>query len=183
MKNEIKNSEKKLFAEVKQLIEEARQQVSQAVSTGVTALYWNIGNRINLEILNNKRAIYGKQIVATLSRQLIQEYGNNFEEKNLRRMLQFASQFQEEENVATLWRQLSWSHFKLLLPLKNDLHRDFYGQMCRVENWNVRTLRQKIQSMLFERTAISKKPEELARLELKALGVPGSKWYYGKLLK
>lgn len=93
MKNETKNSEKKLFAEIKQIIEEARQQVSQAVSTGVTALYWNIGNRINLEILNNKRATYGKQIVATLSRQLIQEYGNNFEEKNLRRMLQFAIQF------------------------------------------------------------------------------------------
>src|SRR5436190_19813727 len=118
MNNKAGNTNQLLFTDIKQLIEDARQQVSHAVSSGVTILYWNIGKRINLEILNNQRAAYGKQIVATLSRQLIIEYGNNFEEKNLRRMIQFAAQFPEEGNVATLWRHLSWSHFKLLLPLK-----------------------------------------------------------------
>jgi predicted nuclease of restriction endonuclease-like (RecB) superfamily len=71
--------------------------------------------------------------------------------------------------VVTLSRQLSWSHFIALIPLKNELQIDFYAQICRIENWNVKTMRAKIQSMLFERTAISKKPEELARLELKTL--------------
>lgn len=61
-------------------------------------------------------------------------------------------------------RQLSWSHFLLLIPLKNITKRDFYTEMCRIESWNVRTLRAKIDSMFFERTAISKKPELVARL-------------------
>lgn len=161
--------EQLLFIDIKQLIEEARLQVSQAISSGVTGLYWNIGNRVQKETLGNKRAEYGKQIVATLSRQLVEEYGQNFEEKNLRRMIQFAVAFPNDQIVATLWRQLSWSHFKLLLPLKDELQRGFYAQLCRIENWNVATLRKKIQSMLFERTGISKKPEELAKVELEQL--------------
>ncbi len=165
----IQNQDQKLFNDIKQLIDDAKIAVSKAISSGVTSLYWNIGTRINNEILNNKRAEYGKQIVATLSRQLIQEYGNNFEEKNLRRMIQFASLFSNLENVATLWRQLSWSHFKLIIPIKNELQHDFYAQMCRIEGWNVETLRSKINSMLFERTAISRKPEELMKIEIQQL--------------
>ena len=84
-------------------------------------------------------------------------------------MIQFHECFPDLEIVATLSRHLSWSHFMEIIPLKTDLERDFYAQMCRIEKWSVRTLRKKIQSMLFERTAISKKPEELARKELQAL--------------
>jgi len=158
-----------LFNDIQRLIEEARSVVSQTVNTGVTLLYWKIGERINSEVLKNKRAEYGKEIVVTLSRQLTEEYGNNFNEKNLRRMVQFSKEFSDFEIVVTLSRQLSWSHFIAIIPLKTDLEREFYAQMCRVERWNVRTLRRKIQSMLFERTAISQKPEELAKLELEAL--------------
>lgn len=132
-------------------------------------MYWNIGARINKEILNNQRADYGQQIVATVSRQLVQEYGTNFEEKNLRRIIQFAQLFPDSEIVATLWRQLSWSHFKLLFPLKDELQRDFYAQMCKIENWSVETLRRKINSMLFERTTLSQKPQELIKQELELL--------------
>jgi len=167
--DKMQHNEKQLFVEIKQMIDGARLRVSKVVSSGVTALYWNIGTRINKEILNNGRAEYGKQIVATLSRQLVQEYGKNFEEKNLRRIIQFAQLFSEAENVATLWRQLSWSHFKLLLPVKDELQRDFYAQMCNVESWNVETLRDKINSMLFERTALSQKPEEMIKKELALL--------------
>ncbi len=167
--DKMQHNEKQLFVEIKQMIDDARIRVSKVVSSGVTALYWNIGTRINKEILNNGRAEYGKQIVATLSRQLVQEYGKNFEEKNLRRIIQFAQLFSEAENVATLWRQLSWSHFKLLLPVKDELQRDFYAQMCHVESWNVETLRDKINSMLFERTALSQKPEEMIKKELALL--------------
>lgn len=169
MAKEIKNIDQQLFSDIKELIEETRLKVSQALASNVTSLYWKIGKRIQEEVLQNQRADYGQQIVATLSRQLTNEYGRNFEEKNLRRIIQFAVKFPDYPIVATLWRQLSWSHFKLLIPLKNDLQIEFYAQMCRIENWNVRTLSQKIQSMLFERTAISKKPDDLAKLELKQL--------------
>jgi len=167
--DKIQQNEQQLYTDIRQLIDDARLMVSKVVASGVTALYWNIGTRINKEILKNQRAEYGQQIVATLARQLVQEYGNNFEEKNLRRIIQFAQLFPDSEIVATLWRQLSWSHFKLLLPLKDELQRDFYAQMCNVESWSVETLRSKINSMLFERTALSQKPQELIRQELELL--------------
>ena len=158
-----------LYSDIKQMIEDARSAVAQTVNAGLTILYWNIGKRINDEILKNKRAGYGKQIVATLSRQLENEYGKGFSAKNIRRMIQFYEVFPDFEIVASLMRQLSWTHFILFIPIKNDIEREFYAQMCRIEKWSVRDLRKKIDSMLFERTAISKKPEELAKLELKDL--------------
>jgi predicted nuclease of restriction endonuclease-like (RecB) superfamily len=158
-----------LFEDIRLLIEDTKKFVSKTLATSITAMYWNIGKRINNEVLANKRAEYGKQIVATLSRQLIIEYGNQYEVKNLRRMMQFAQVFNDAEIVATLWRQLSWSHFKILIPVKDDVARDFYAQMCCVEDWNVKILKSKINSMLFERTAISKMPEELIKTELQTL--------------
>lgn len=132
-------------------------------------LYWQIGNRISKEILKGDRATYGAEILPTLSAKLVREYGNGFNVKNLHRMIQFAEIFHDEQIVVTLLRQLSWSHFLSLIPLKDPLQRDFYAEMCRMERWSVRTLRKKIDSMLFERTALSQKPDELIRLELDGL--------------
>ncbi len=133
-------------------------------------LYWNIGKKIHDEILKGERATYGKQVVKGLSKRLIEKYGgNSFQEKNLRRIVQFTTIFEDIQIVVTLSRQLSYSHFVALITIKNELAREFYAQMCRIERWNVRTLRKKIKSMLFERTAISQKPEALAKLELQAL--------------
>lgn len=158
-----------LLADVQSMIEQTRAGVAQTVNTGMTSLYWRIGKRIQGEVLKGQRADYGKEIVATLSRQLVSKFGTGFSEKTLRRMMQFAEVFPDREIVATLWRQLSWSHFRALLPLKEPLQREFYAEMCRVERWSVRTLRDKIGSMLYERTAISRKPEEVARAELAQL--------------
>ena len=158
-----------LLADVQSMIEQTRTGVAQTVNAGMTSLYWRIGKRIQSEILQGQRADYGKGIVATLSRQLVSRFGTGFSEKNLRRMMQFAEVFPDREIVATLSRQLSWSHFSELLPLKEPLQREFYAEMCRVERWSVRTLRDKIGSMLYERTAISRKPEEVARAELAQL--------------
>lgn len=169
MHNEIQNNNQELFFEVRRLIEDARAAVSQTINVGLTLMFWNVGKRINEEVLKQERAEYGKAIVATLSRQLTEEYGKGYTEKSLRRMIQFHECFPDPEIVATLSRQLSWSHFVEIIPLKTDLEREFYAQMCRIERWNVRTLREKIRSMLFERTAISKKPAELARKELQIL--------------
>lgn len=158
-----------LISDVRQLIESARKRVAIAVNAELTMLYWRIGERIHKEILKGKRAEYGVEIVPTLSAQLVFDYGNSFSEKNLRRMIQFAEVFSGEKIVVSLIRQLTWTHFIALIPLKDKLKRDFYTEMCRVERWSVRTLRAKIDSMLFERTALSKKPEKLARLELAKL--------------
>ena len=158
-----------LIADVRSMIEQTRGQVARIVNAGMTLLYWRIGKRIQVEILGNQRAEYGKEILATLSQELSRDYGSGFSYSALTRMVRFSEVFSDGEIVATLSRQLGWSHFKEVIPLKDDLQRDFYAEMCRVENWSVRTLRGKISSMLFERTAISKQPEEVARAELAAL--------------
>lgn len=153
-KNEIL-SEQSLFNELSQLIEQSQLQVATQINSALTMLFWHIGERINQNILQNKRADYGKQIVVTLSRQLTEKYGRNFEEKNLRRMLQFAEQFSDEQIVVTLSRQLSWSHILALLPLKNAEAKIFYANLIVKGGLGVRELRKKISGKEFERTAIA----------------------------
>jgi len=158
-----------MIRDIRRMIDEARAVAATAVNAALTMLYWRVGNRINQEILKGSRAGYGEKIVPTVSRQLEQEYGSGFAEKNLRRMIQFAEVFPGEKIVVSLVRQLSWTHFIALIPLKDPLQREFYAEMCRVERWSIRALRRKIAPMLYERTALSKKPDKLARLELRAL--------------
>src|SRR3546814_8662588 len=86
------------------------------------------------------------------------EYGSSFAEQNLRRMVQFAATFPDEQILVSLIRELSWTHFIALIPLKDPLQRDYYAQMASAERWSVRTLRERIDSMLYERTALSQKP-------------------------
>jgi len=162
-----------LLADLQQLIAQARQSAAAVVNAGLTLLYWRIGQRLHAELLGGERAGYGQEIVVTASRQLVADHGRSFEEKNLRRMLQFAQAYPDEQIVVTLIRHLSWSHVLTLLPLKDPLARDFYVQMCGIERWSVRTLRDRVDSMLFERTALSRQPEALIRLELDALQAKG----------
>jgi predicted nuclease of restriction endonuclease-like (RecB) superfamily len=151
------------------MIDQTRQSIATAVNAGMTMLYWQIGNRVRKEILQETRAEYGQSIVRAISLQLTSEYGKGFSEKSFRRMIQFAELFPDEQIVAALLRQLSWTHFTILIPIKDAIKRDFYAEMCRIEQWNYRTLQQKIASMLFERTALSKRPELVAQAELDAL--------------
>jgi len=162
-----------LIADLRQLIDDARRTAAAAVNASLTLLYWRIGQRIRDEVLGGQRAGYGEQIVATLSRQLAVEYGRGFEEKNLRHMMRFSEAFPDAEIVSTLSRQLAWSHFLELIYLKEPLKRDFYAEMCRMERWSVRTLRERVGSMLFERTALSRQPEALIRHELDKLQAQG----------
>lgn len=166
MNNELSQ---RVFFEVRDLVVQAKEQATLAVNTTLTQLYWHIGQRINQEILGGERAEYGQQIVATLARQLTAEFGRGYSEKQLRRMMQFAEVFPDAQIVATLWRQLSWSHFKHLISLKDPLQREFYAQMCRIERWSVRELASRMDSMLYQRTALSKQPENLIQQELQTL--------------
>lgn len=158
-----------LLPELRELILAARSQVARTVNAGLTILYWQLGDRIRREILKEKRAEYGAEIVSALGRQLESEFGRGFAEKSLRRMVQFAEVFPDREIVVSLIRELTWTHFIALIPLRDPLQRDFYAEMCRIERWSVRTLRSRIDSMLYERTALSKKPAKLIEQELKAL--------------
>ena len=156
-------------SEIKTLIEQSKRNVALAINSEITALYWHVGNRINSEILQNERAEYGKQIVQSLSAQLEQEYGKGWGEKQLRQCMQFALVYPDKEIVYALRRQLSWTHLRTVIYMEDALKRAFYIEMCKLENWSSRQLKERIQSMLYERTAISKKPELTIQNDLELL--------------
>lgn len=158
-----------VFSDIIALIESARSRTAVCVNVELTLLYWRVGERIRREILKSRRAEYGAEILPTVSAKLTPIYGEGFKERNLARMIKFAEYFPKEKIVVMLSRQLSWSHFVEIFSVRNQLAREFYAEMCRMERWSVRTLRQKIGGMLFERTAIAKKPEGVINHEIKTL--------------
>ena len=129
-----------LFQDLHALIIEARQDVARQVNSALVLLYWRVGKRIHQDILKEKRAEYGEQIIATLSQQLVAEFGSGFTARNLANMVRFAEVFQDEKILHTLCAKLSWSHFRLIIYLDDDLKRDFYAEICRIKRWSTRTL-------------------------------------------
>lgn len=162
-----------LLKDLKGLIDSARTSVAKTVNSTMTLLYWQIGKRIHTEILNEERAEYGKQVITELSKKLTQHYGKGWSKTQLWYCLSFAEVFPNEEILHTLCGELSWSHFRLLTALDEPLKRDFYIELCKLERWSVRQLKEKIRSMLYERTAISKKPDEAIVNDLEALRKEG----------
>lgn len=158
-----------LFAEIKQLIEQSKSNVAVTVNAEITTLYWHIGKRIKETTLRNERAAYGLQIVNELSIQLGAEYGKGWSAKHLRHCLRFAETFKDKAIVSALRRQLSWTHLKSLMYIDDKLKRNFYIEMCKMDKWSTRTLDNRINSMLYERTAISKLPEETIINDLELL--------------
>lgn len=172
MKEQImlpKENYEEIYNKISDKIVSAQKNVYYAVNTGHVMLNWNIGKDLRVEILKNEKAEYGKSVITSLSKQLAQEYGNGYSRASLFRMIQFYDNFNDAEKVATLSRQLSWSHFVEIIPIENELKRDFYATLCMKEKWSVRTLRERRNSMLYERTAISKKPEATVANELQML--------------
>ena len=160
---------KQLFSEVRQLIDEAKGRAASAVNAELTWLYWQVGSRIKADVLKEERAEYGKQVIAELSERLTGAYGRGWSEKQLRHCLRFAEGFPDQEIVSAVRRELSWTHIKALIYIEDTLKRDFYLEMSRMERWSSRQLQERISSQLFERTAISKKPEETVYHDLGVL--------------
>src|SRR5262245_32933039 len=158
-----------LLDDLRALIREARAGVAQAVNAALVLLYWEVGQRIRTEVLKEQRASYGEAICSTMSNELKVDFVSGCSRPNLTRMIRFAEVCPDRQIVSTLSRQLGWSHFVEIIFLPEALQRDFYAELCRVERWSVRALRAKVQGMLFERTALSRKPAELAKQELAAL--------------
>lgn len=119
-------SEQILFDEVSAMIEQSRREITMNARGRVVVLFWQIGQRINRDVLENKRADYGKQIVARVATQLAEKYGSSFELRNLRRMMQFAEQFPDFEIVSLPATQLSWAHVVEILSLKTQDAKLFY---------------------------------------------------------
>ena len=165
----IKLIHDELLTDLRHLITETRSAVAVTINAGLSLLYWRIGERIHQEILGKERAEYGEQIVHALSAQLRLEFGEGFGKRNLFNMIRFAEVFPDEHVVRSMVPTLSWTHIRLIIYIDNPLKRDFYAEMSRIERWSTRALQHKIDSMLFERTALSKKPELLAQQELSAL--------------
>jgi predicted nuclease of restriction endonuclease-like (RecB) superfamily len=158
-----------LLRDIRSLIDGARQRAAAAVNSEMVILYWSIGERIRRDILGLQRAADGEQIVHALGEQLSQEYGRGFGRTNLFYMIRFAATFPDSQIVHALSEQLSWTHLKEIIYLDEPLKREFYIQMSRIERWSTRALHDKIQGMLYERTAISRRPDRLVKAELAAL--------------
>lgn len=158
-----------LLVELRQLIQATRSRVALSVNQEMTLLYWDLGDRIRRDILGQERAEYGQRVVTELAQSLTQEFGRGFGRANLFNMVRFAEAFPHRQIVQTLSGQLSWSHLLEILTLEDPLRREFYTELARVHRWSVRALRDRIHSMLFERTALSRKPDELIQQEIALL--------------
>ncbi|HHW7507885.1 TPA: PDDEXK nuclease domain-containing protein [Mannheimia haemolytica] len=169
MKTVIAENSAEFVNEISQLIQSSKQRMTVAVNAELTLLYWHIGKRINDYILQGERAEYGQEVVKNLAQSLTEQFGKGWSKRHLNYTMQFAATFPNLEIVHTLCAQLSWSHFKLIIAIDEPIKREFYATMATQERWSVRTLDDRIGSLLFERTAISKKPDETIIAELSLL--------------
>ena len=167
------NKSPELFGDIKQLITTAKQRAAVAINSELTLLYWQVGQRISNEVLQGERADYGKEIISELAKILTVQFGRGWSKRNLFQMLKFSEIFPEVEIVQTLSAQLSWSHFVQLCSIDDEVKRNFYITMATQERWSTRTLDERIGALLFERTAISKKPDETIVAELTHLRETG----------
>jgi predicted nuclease of restriction endonuclease-like (RecB) superfamily len=158
-----------LFDDVRQLIDSARARAAAAVNAELTLLYWQVGRRIRDDVLRGARAEYGQQILPALARRLTAEYGRGWSEQQLRHCVRAADVFSDDKILSALRRELSWTHLKTLIYIDDSLKRDFYIELCRLERWSSRQLQERMESMLFERSALSRKSPEVIRHELSNL--------------
>lgn len=164
-----KDSENALYADVCGIIDAAKLKIASYVNTDVCMTYWRVGTRIKEDVLFNKRAEYGKQIVKNLSGKLNQHYGKGWGYKTLQHCIRAAYTFSEDEIVYATRRQLYWSHLRSVMFLKNGLERQFYIEMAALEHWDTRTLDEKIDKQLYQTTALSRRPEDVIKKELSEL--------------
>lgn len=148
-------AERDLIARASEVIKEGQASAARQANLALTLTFWRLGRFVGEEVLGSERAAYGEQIVVSLGRKLVEQYGRSYEEKDLRRMIQFAQQFPDEQIVVSLGRQLSWTHFRALLPLKTPEARAFYVQEAVSQGLSVRGLRQLIARKGYERREIA----------------------------
>ena len=170
MSDLIKNNNiDSIYNQISLVINRSKSKVVSAINAEMIILYWSVGKIIKTKILKDERAEYGKSIIKELSKELISNYGKGYSQRNLFNMVNLYDTVNDFEILQTLSAKLSWSHLLKLITINDPLKREFYITMSINERWSIRTLSERINSMLYERTAISKKPEETILNDLKAL--------------
>lgn len=162
MAEKLTSSSAALVQELRALIDAARGRVARVVNRELVAVYWSVGARLREEVLGDERAAYGERVIAEVAKALSAEFGRGFNKRNLHYMVRFAGVFPDVETVHALRAQLSWTHFRELIGIEDPLKRRFYAELCQAEAWSTRTLKSKIGGMLYERTAIAKRPKAVA---------------------
>jgi predicted nuclease of restriction endonuclease-like (RecB) superfamily len=163
------NQEDSLFGELKDLIVRARERVAVQVNQTLVMTYWQIGRKLETEVLQLDSHRYGEATMTRLAERLTQEFGGGFSYRNLYRMVLFFQRFPEPEILTTLSSKCSWSHCLEFIKVVDPTKRDFYVQVCSTQGWSVRQLRREMDSLLFERTMLSRQPEGVIRQELAKL--------------
>ena len=160
---------KEIFENISKIIENARNNVQKAVNTELVTMYWNVGKVIKENILQNEKAEYGKEVINNLAKNLTYKYGRGYSETNLFKMIKFYDKFDSENILETLSPKLTWSHFTELIKIEDELKREFYTTLAISDNWSVRTLKERMGTLLYERTVLSKKPDLTIKNDLDAL--------------
>jgi predicted nuclease of restriction endonuclease-like (RecB) superfamily len=171
---DVEHNIPELFGDVCQIIDGTRTRIATSVNAEVCLMNWHIGKRIKEDVLFSKRAEYGKEIVKNLSVLLTEKYGKGWSLYKLQHCVRSAYIFSEENILYAVRTQLTWTHLRSLMSLDDELKRTFYMEMARLENWDTRTLDQKIDNLFYERTALSRKPEEVIKQELKKIQATNS---------
>lgn len=166
-------SNSQLFEKIISIIRESKSRVAITVNSEITLMYWNIGQSIQNDILNNQKPEYGKAVIESLAKQLTNSLGKGWSKQTLWNCLHIVEIFPNEQKISTLCRELTWSHIKILSFIQDKIKRQFYIELSKNENWSVRKLNERIDSMLFERTAISQKPDKLIEEELSKIDKEG----------
>jgi len=174
MKSGERDAVDKLFIEISWLIEDSRKRVAIAVNSEIAVLNWNIGKSVREEILRSQRAEYGEMVISSLSKKLTQSLGPGWSKGQLYNCLRAAERIPTLDKIQSISEGLSWSHVRTLIHLKDEIKMDFYAALCRKEKWSSRILNERIDSMLFERTALSKRPEKLLKKEIELLKSDGT---------
>lgn len=169
LQKEGSSDENVLYSDISQIIDNSRQRLATTINAEICQMHWQIGKRIKEDVLYNDRAEYGKQIVKKLSDKLTEQFGKGWSISKLQHCVRAAYTFTEDDILYAVRTQLTWTHLRSLMSIEDPLKRQFYLEMTRIENWDTRTLDQKVDSMLFERTALSKKPDELIKQELQRI--------------
>lgn len=143
-----------LFEQIKNVLDEARRQVARSVNTTIVKAYWQVGKYIvEYEQQGKDRAEYGKGVISNLSKRLTLEYGGGFSVPNIKLMRQFYLYYPKGYSVSS---QLTWTHWRALLRVQNEVAREYYIKECEAATWSVRQLERQINTMYYERMLASR---------------------------
>lgn len=142
-----------IIKEIKQVLADARERVAVKVNTELLTAYWNVGRIIvEHEQESNKRAVYGRQTLRLLSKELTKEFGKGFSVSNIQFMRRFYQNYQIQQTVSV---KLSWSHYCELLSISDSKKRSFYEKEAINSGWSIRELKRQISTSLYERLLLT----------------------------